>query len=107
MPCIIAQRPKCLVYVLCLYRHCTEVHNCTCDNNNSKHFKSYDLPSLLLNTAVIISNYVIVLLEYFAVIRNYSKINYVDECMALWGKPNEPSIQHHVYIFMQYYYVDS
>ena len=27
------------------------------------------------------------------------------ECMALWGKPYEPSIQHHVYIFMQY--VDS
>ena len=27
------------------------------------------------------------------------------ECMALWGEPNEPSIQHHVYIFMQY--VDS
>ena len=22
--------------------------------------------------------------------------------MALWGEPNEPSIQHHVYIFMQY-----
>ena len=29
----------------------------------------------------------------------------LDECMALWGKPNEPSLQHHVYIFMQY--VDS
>ena len=27
------------------------------------------------------------------------------ECMALWGKPNEPCIQHHVYIFIQY--VDS
>ena len=27
------------------------------------------------------------------------------ECMALWGEPNELSIQHHVYIFMQY--VDS
>ena len=27
------------------------------------------------------------------------------ECMALWGEPNEFSIQHHVYIFMQY--VDS
>ena len=24
------------------------------------------------------------------------------ESMALWDKPNEPSIQHHVYIFMQY-----
>ena len=23
------------------------------------------------------------------------------ECMALWGEPNEPSIQHQVYIFMQ------
>ena len=23
------------------------------------------------------------------------------ECMALWGKPNEPNIQHLVYIFMQ------
>ena len=23
--------------------------------------------------------------------------------MALWGKPNELSIQHHVYIYMQYY----
>ena len=23
------------------------------------------------------------------------------ECMALWGKPNEPSIQHQGYIFMQ------
>ena len=22
------------------------------------------------------------------------------ECMALWGKPNDPGIQHHVYIFM-------
>ena len=27
------------------------------------------------------------------------------ECMALWGKPNEPCIQHHVYIYIQY--VDS
>ena len=24
------------------------------------------------------------------------------ECIALWGKPNEPCIQHQVYIFMQY-----
>ena len=24
------------------------------------------------------------------------------ECMALWGEPNELSIQHHVYIFMQH-----
>ena len=24
------------------------------------------------------------------------------ECMALWGDPNELSIQHCVYIFMQY-----
>ena len=23
------------------------------------------------------------------------------ECMVLWGEPNEPSIQRHVYIFMQ------
>ena len=23
------------------------------------------------------------------------------ECMALWGKPNKPSIQHQVYIFRQ------
>ena len=23
------------------------------------------------------------------------------ECMALWGEPNEPSIQRKVYIFMQ------
>ena len=23
------------------------------------------------------------------------------ECMALWGEPNEPSIQDQVYIFMQ------
>ena len=27
------------------------------------------------------------------------------ECMALWGKPNKLSIQHHIYIFVQY--VDS
>ena len=27
------------------------------------------------------------------------------ECIALWGEPNELSIQHRVYIFMQY--VDS
>ena len=27
------------------------------------------------------------------------------ECIALWGEPNELSIQHHVYIFIQY--VDS
>ena len=27
------------------------------------------------------------------------------ECIALWGEPNELSIQHHVYIFMQH--VDS
>ena len=27
------------------------------------------------------------------------------ECIALWGKPNELSMQHHVYIFIQY--VDS
>ena len=27
------------------------------------------------------------------------------ECIALWGEPNELSIQHHIYIFMQY--VDS
>ena len=26
---------------------------------------------------------------------------YIGECMALWGEPNEPSIQHKVYIFMQ------
>ena len=24
------------------------------------------------------------------------------ECIALWDEPNELSIQHHVYIFMQY-----
>ena len=24
------------------------------------------------------------------------------DCMTMWGQPNEPSIQHHVYIFMQY-----
>ena len=24
------------------------------------------------------------------------------KCMSLWGDPNVPSIQHHVYIFMQY-----
>ena len=24
------------------------------------------------------------------------------ECMVLWGKADEPSIQHHVYMFMQY-----
>ena len=29
----------------------------------------------------------------------------LSECMALWGQPDELSIQHHVYIFMQY--VDS
>ena len=29
----------------------------------------------------------------------------LDEYMALWGEPNEPSIQHHAYIFMEY--VDS
>ena len=23
------------------------------------------------------------------------------ECMALWGEPNEPSIQHYIYIIMQ------
>ena len=23
------------------------------------------------------------------------------ECMELWGEPNEPGIQHQVYIFMQ------
>ena len=33
----------------------------------------------------------------------YTKL--LGECIALWGEPNEPSIQHHVYIFMQY--VDS
>ena len=27
------------------------------------------------------------------------------ECMALWGEPNELSIQYHIYIFIQY--VDS
>ena len=27
------------------------------------------------------------------------------ECIALWDEPNELSIQHHVYIFIQY--VDS
>ena len=43
---------------------------------------------------------------------NYSKITFdlpictdpahtLGECMALWGEPNEPSIQHQVYIFMQ------
>ena len=24
------------------------------------------------------------------------------DCVVLWGQPNEPSIQHHVYFFMQY-----
>ena len=28
-------------------------------------------------------------------------ITLLGECIALWGKPNEPSIQHYVYIFMQ------
>ena len=96
MPCIIARSPKCLVYVLCLYRHCTEVHNCICDNNNSKRFKLYDLSSLLLNTAVIISNcyYICDCVIRIFCCYNYSKINYVGERMELWGKPNEPSIQH-------------
>ena len=26
----------------------------------------------------------------------------IGECIALQGEPNEPSIQHHVYIFIQY-----
>ena len=32
-------------------------------------------------------------------------IKILSECIVLLGKPNELSIQHHVYIFMQY--VDS
>ena len=32
-------------------------------------------------------------------------VKLLGECIALWGEPNELSIQHHVYIFMQY--VDS
>ena len=36
----------------------------------------------------------------------YNEIdNILGECMALWGEPNELSIQHYVHIFMQY--VDS
>ena len=32
-------------------------------------------------------------------------VSSLGECIALWGEPNELSIQHHVYIFIQY--VDS
>ena len=34
-----------------------------------------------------------------------NKVVLLGECIALWGEPNELSIQHRVYIFMQY--VDS
>ena len=33
---------------------------------------------------------------------DYVAILTLGECMALWGKPNELSIQHCVYILMQY-----
>ena len=35
----------------------------------------------------------------------YYMLILLGECIALWGEPNELSIQYHVYIFMQY--VDS
>ena len=35
----------------------------------------------------------------------YSNWFILDECIALWGKPNELSIQYRIYIFIQY--VDS
>ena len=34
---------------------------------------------------------------YVAIILLYK----LGECMALWGEPNEPSIQHQLYIFRQ------
>ena len=37
--------------------------------------------------------------------KNASSNYLLGECIALWGKPNELSIQYRVYIFMQY--VDS
>ena len=39
------------------------------------------------------------------IVDNNSFLYILGECIALWGKPNELSIQHRVYIFMQY--VDS
>ena len=38
---------------------------------------------------------------------NYTLSDYpiLGECIALWGEPNELSIQYRIYIFMQY--VDS
>ena len=35
----------------------------------------------------------------------FIQFSILGECIALWGEPNELSMQHHVYIFMQY--VDS
>ena len=32
----------------------------------------------------------------------YEVLYTLGECMALWGEPNELSIQHRVYILMQY-----
>ena len=32
----------------------------------------------------------------------YFDLDTLGECIVLWGEPNELSIQHHVYIFMQY-----
>ena len=34
-----------------------------------------------------------------------NKVSTLGECIALWGEPNELSIQYRIYIFMQY--VDS
>ena len=44
-------------------------------------------------------------LTVFVINEHCVTVEILGECMALWGEPNELSIQHHVYIFMQY--VDS
>ena len=50
-----------------------------------------------------VSEVVLAIAIDFSIIAQLASCSYVlGEYMALWGKPNELSIQYHVYIFMQY-----
>ena len=62
---------------------------------------SHDIHKMNTDHITIMITFIIVNNQCITVIIALVSLS-LGECIALCGEPNEPSIQHHVYIFMQY-----